>query len=101
MTRPGRSDPEGAELTPHLGVEPRRALPTELAMVHLQPDGEGGDKEEEEQQSGHGSNLSTVEVLPPVANMPHCERKLPRHLRPNIGLFRDLLFTLAGRKITF
>jgi hypothetical protein len=76
------SDAEDAELTPNLGVNSGRALPTEVAMVHLQPEGEGGNKEEEEQQSGHGSNPSFVELLPPVANMPHCERKLPRQFVP-------------------
>ena len=76
-----KSDAEGAELAPHLGVNRRRTLPAEVAMVRLQPEGESRDKEEKEQQSSHGSNPSLAEVLPPVANMPHYERKMPVPIR--------------------
>jgi hypothetical protein len=56
-------------------------------MVQLQPEGESGDKKEKEQQSGHGSNPSPAELLPPVANMSHYERKLPRGVRGQVLAF--------------
>jgi hypothetical protein len=53
-----RSEAEGAELAPDLGIEARRTLAADLAVVGLQPEGQSGDKEKKEQQSGHGSNPS-------------------------------------------
>jgi len=64
-------------------------------MPEFQPGGDGGDNQQEEKKSGHGSNLALIIFLPEVAEMTRCEGKLPSHFRPaEIGQHRYLLSTL-------
>ena len=43
----------------------------------LEAEGKSGDDEEEEKQPSHGNNLALTEILPLVAGLTVCERKLP------------------------
>ena len=64
-------------------------------MPVFQPGGDGGDNQQEEKKSGHGSNLAPIAFLPEVAEMTLCEVKLPSQFRPTeIGQSRYVLSTL-------
>ncbi len=70
--------------------------------MSLQASDDGGENEKEENQSSHGSNLALGEDPANSGKLDALQKKtaIPNH-RSGVGLFRNLLFTLLCRKITF
>jgi len=88
---------EFAAVAEQVGVgDPRPiSLVNRPPMPVFQPGGDGGDNQQEEKKSGHGSNLALITFLPEVADMTRYEGKLPSRLGPaEIGQSRYLLSTL-------
>ena len=71
------------------------SLVNRAPMPGFQPGDDGGDNQQEEKKSGHGSNLALIVFLPLVAEMTRYEGILPSRIRPaEIGQSRYVLSTL-------
>jgi hypothetical protein len=57
-----------------------RTLAEQPPVMDLQADRESGNDEKENKEAGHGSNLASSEILPIVADVTLCERKLPSQI---------------------
>jgi hypothetical protein len=76
-----------------------RNLVAHPPVMGLQAKCDSRDDEEEKEETSHGSNLAAGGFLPTVADMTHCERKLPsQNADPAVGLLRNLLFTLTSAR---
>jgi hypothetical protein len=57
-----------------------RALVLQPPMMGLQAKRQGRDEKDKKQETSHGNNLAVRGFLPTVADMTHCERKMPSHV---------------------
>ena len=65
-----------------------RTLVAQPPVMGLKASGESGDDEEQKQQTSHGSNLAASEILPLVADLTYCERKVPsQNADPRLAFF--------------
>jgi hypothetical protein len=79
-----------------------RTLAEQPSVMDLQAKGDGGEKEKEKQETSHGSYLAPRRLSANSGRHDDLRKKTAIPIAGRIvGLFRDLLFTLLWRKITF